>query len=532
MRDFANLLPRQVINLIICILFLCSLSYFLYKLYLLYINRIIRVECWFCKSLTSVNVKDENSFLCSSCHQYNGFTESGDYNCDLPAQYDAQFNSQVFAVHSNSVRGRTTKSDIFCFTCTQRQAYKIEQLANFEPSNEANWNQELKQFKKELESRCMLCPSCMLKARKRIDMIDMKLIPKVLLWWRSRYQSEPFSIESTDRFRFNYLLPFFSALLRTFTTIVWLYISFPLVLNFFDKQICKSESPSFFKSQCQLIGILKSGSFSNAASSWRFEIACLLGHLSLLSLQTLRNSSNPFLALLDTILFVLSANLIVTGQEIVSSVLPSILILVFVLAASVGVLFFRWLPYAQEDIISQTKKLKAIWPKSDGSPPLSPYFTTPSATVNPMDDASLSLDGLSLNNAPPPHSTIFSPSILSPSSPWLSHVYPNSASPCCPYLRAKNVRNSSASGDFDLGSHFTSVSQVSKRSRRERRRRHRQPKGLLRWTMYLLFGRLETWSDVKAELVCLLNAILVGVLLVLICHLFYIIMSALWIAKV
>lgn len=554
MMDFGNLYSRQVINPIICALFLCALSYFLYNLYLLYINRIIRVECWFCKALTSVNFKDENSFFCSSCHQYNGFTESGDYNCILPAQYDAQLNSQVYAIHSDADRSRPVKSDILCGSCTQRQAYKIEQLANFEPSNEANWDQELKQFKKELESCCMLCPSCMLKAHKRIDnvrmlllpllfslisyngifatfQIDMKLMPRVLLWWRNKDKNEPFSFESTIQFRYTSLLSVFSALLRTFTTPIWLYISFPLLLNLFDNHICKYKSPSFLKYQCQHVEILKSGSSYDATISRWFEIVCLIAHLILLLLQTLRTATNPFFALLDAILLVLSANLIITGQKTVSSVFPSILILVLVLAASVGVLVFRWLPYAQEDISLQTKKLKATWPTPNASPPPSSYFTALSATMKPMDDASLSLDGLSLNNASSPRSVIFSPPILSPSPPLLSHVYAPSASPYYSFLHGKNIGSSPVSGDLDSGSHFTSASQVPKRSRKERRRRQRQPTGLLRWTVYLLFGRLETWSDVKAELVCLLNAVLVGVLLVLICRLFCIITPALWIVK-
>lgn len=188
--DISKLHSRQFLSLSIFAFFLCALFYFLYQLYILYRNRIIRLECWFCKALTSVSVKDKNSFFCSLCHQYNGFNDSGDYNCNLPAQYDVRLNPQSFAIRSNGVTARSFKSDIFCTVCSQRQAYKIEQLAQFEPTDEANWDQELSQFKKELENRCMLCPSCMIKVHKRINNVSISSFSVVPFVMRTLYNRD------------------------------------------------------------------------------------------------------------------------------------------------------------------------------------------------------------------------------------------------------------------------------------------------------------------------------------------------------
>lgn len=89
--------------------------------------------------------------------------------------------------------------------------------------------------------------------------------------------------------------------------------------------------------------------------------------------------------------------------------------------------------------------------------------------------------------------------------------------------------------DDDALSHFTSVSQRGEREYRGRRRdrshhhsKRRRPKGLLPWLLCLLFGRLNSWTEVKVELTCIANAVLVGLLLICIAHLFYTVAPAIW----
>ncbi|VDL38943.1 unnamed protein product [Hymenolepis diminuta] len=464
---------------------------------------------------------------------YNGFNDSGDYNCSIPAQYDVQLNPQSFAIRSSGVTAPSFKPDVFCTVCSQRQAYKIEQLAQFEPTNEANWDRELSQFKKELENRCMLCPSCMIKVHKRINNIDIKMIPKVLLWWRSKNYDQSSSPNSSDHSPFLSLIPIISTGLRIITTFIWLYMSLPFVINLFDNHVCKLVSTNFLKVQCQCVDFLKSEFTQNVLLFQRLKIVCLGSHLSQLLLQTTRVSTSPFFALLDAILFVLSTNLIITGQKVSSSAVPSIFILILVLIVGIGVLVYCWLPYAQEDLNIQIERLKAAWPTSN-PPPTSSYYSAPPVNAELINDTvSLSLDGLSLNSGNPPHSANLSPTTLT-SFTSQNHVYAASAAPAYSYLHKMGSTTSPlASGDFDAKSHFTSVSQMSRRLKREKRRHRRgQPTGLLRLTLYLLFGRLETWSDVKSELLCMFNAVLVGVLLILICHLFYVIMPGIWTMKV
>ncbi|VDN97725.1 unnamed protein product [Rodentolepis nana] len=352
----------------------------------------------------------------------------------------------------------------------------------------------------------------------------MKIIPKVLRWWRSKDRCQSHSHNPIGQSRLFILVPIVTVLLRIITTFIWLYISFPFVINLVDKHLCSLDSSN---SLCQHIDFFKSQFMHSAVLLLRLKIVCLVSHLSQLLLQSFRVSTNPFFTLLDAIFFVLSANLIVGDQKVFSSIFPSIFIVSLVSIAGIGVLVYSWLPYAQEDLNEQKERLRAAWPASTAHS--SSYYSTSSLNVNSMSDAaSLSLDSLSLDNKTP-HSAIFSPP-TSTSFFHQNHVYAASAAPAYSYLREVGSASSPlAYGDFDAKSHFTSISQVSKLSKREkRRRRHRQPTGLLRWALYLLFGRLETWSDVKSELVCILNAVLVGVLLVLICQLFYIVMPVIW----
>lgn len=187
--DFMKYNSYQVLSFGTLSLFSFALVYFFYQITLLYFNRQIQVECWFCRTLTTVKAPDINDFFCSACSQYNGFTESGDYNRYLSAQFDERLNPSSFAVplsSSVSTSVKLSQSDILCSLCTQKQIYKIEQLAQFEASCEANWEQELGEFKQELESCCQLCPLCTIKVHSRIDQvwihINLGQVPYVYKW--------------------------------------------------------------------------------------------------------------------------------------------------------------------------------------------------------------------------------------------------------------------------------------------------------------------------------------------------------------
>nr|CUU98654.1 hypothetical transcript [Hymenolepis microstoma] len=78
----------------------------------------------------------------------------------------------------------------------------------------------------------------MIKAHKRINYVDMKIIPKVLHWWRSKNRCQPYSHSSSDQSRLVFLAPFVTTGLRIFTTFIWLYMSLPFVINLVDNHVC------------------------------------------------------------------------------------------------------------------------------------------------------------------------------------------------------------------------------------------------------------------------------------------------------
>lgn len=316
-----------------------------------------------------------------------------------------------------------------------------------------------------------------------------------------------------------------------------MYISLPLLISSFDERICKRNSVKFLTHQCHHIDFLKSFVQIGAEYKPHLKIICLGSHLSLLLFQIFRGSANPFLTLLDTALFVFSANLLIARYKTVASasIFLSIFFLIIVLLIGVGVLVYKWFPYTQEEV-SNTKSKR---PKSDWSVKGSSYYSesnrsSPSNCMKPdvSEVDSLSLQNLSLHsnnvNVGTHYSSIFTPPTLR--FPSNNHIYASSAAPAFSYYPKVGSPYSSplSIGDLDARSHLTSVSQVSRRSKREKRHRRKSSMGLLRWIVYLLFGRLDTWKDLKAELVCMMNAVLVGVILVLICHLFYIMVPALW----
>ncbi|VDD78617.1 unnamed protein product [Mesocestoides corti] len=152
----------------------CTLIYLFYNSVRLFRNRRLCAECWFCRTQNLVQVHDRNSFYCFACHQYNGFTNSGDYNRLLPAQWEPSLNPSGFSMPcKRSASNFTTHSDILCPLCSQKQEYMINQLAGFEASSEATWDYELNLFKQGLERRCMLCSVCKVKVHKTIKQVNL-----------------------------------------------------------------------------------------------------------------------------------------------------------------------------------------------------------------------------------------------------------------------------------------------------------------------------------------------------------------------
>uniref|UniRef100_A0A182J7H0 Ima1 N-terminal domain-containing protein n=1 Tax=Anopheles atroparvus TaxID=41427 RepID=A0A182J7H0_ANOAO len=134
-----------------------------------------KVNCWFCNTDTRVPYDQLNAFVCPTCRQYNGFTADGDYNREIPEQYQLRLNN--FCYHQpanitdddkwgNSARSiaatssSATPRNGLCFGCNRNQELKIHQLASFVPDSEDNYDAEVEEYRKQLEQAYKLCGRC------------------------------------------------------------------------------------------------------------------------------------------------------------------------------------------------------------------------------------------------------------------------------------------------------------------------------------------------------------------------------------
>ncbi|XP_049288283.1 uncharacterized protein LOC125766399 [Anopheles funestus] len=134
-----------------------------------------KVNCWFCNHDTRVPYDQSNSFVCPACKQYNGFTADGDYNREIPEQYQQRLNNHYYHHPSNITDddkwdSSTVRSSIgnrrfltnngLCFGCNRNQELKIHQLASFVPEDEDNYDAEVDEYRKQLEQAYKLCGRC------------------------------------------------------------------------------------------------------------------------------------------------------------------------------------------------------------------------------------------------------------------------------------------------------------------------------------------------------------------------------------
>ncbi|KAA0191441.1 hypothetical protein HAZT_HAZT004825, partial [Hyalella azteca] len=146
----------------------------------------VQVNCWFCNTDTKVPFKSKNSFVCPNCKQYNGFTEDGDYNCDMPSQYCESLNSPPTRARVKQPPSSTPGLSLgngLCQTCNLYQAMKVKALADFVPSHPDKFDEEVDVYERRLErlygglcSHCNKTLSCALMEQ------DTWLKPKLLNW--------------------------------------------------------------------------------------------------------------------------------------------------------------------------------------------------------------------------------------------------------------------------------------------------------------------------------------------------------------
>lgn len=135
----------------------------------------MKVNCWFCNANSSVPYENYNSFVCKKCDQYNGFSNDGDYNREIPEQHSSKLNalSTAFCARTNK---RLPRSNGLCDTCNRNQEMKVIQLANFKPRCESTYEEEVEEYKQKLDDSYQLCQQCNGHVSKTLNRIKTKFI--------------------------------------------------------------------------------------------------------------------------------------------------------------------------------------------------------------------------------------------------------------------------------------------------------------------------------------------------------------------
>uniref|UniRef100_A0A1B6GQU4 Ima1 N-terminal domain-containing protein n=1 Tax=Cuerna arida TaxID=1464854 RepID=A0A1B6GQU4_9HEMI len=117
----------------------------------------VKVNCWFCNIYTSVPYYSSNSWYCPSCDQYNGFSIDGSYNRRLPEQFNEKLN---FGSWCTRTKKNPAPQNGLCQFCNINLELKVQQLSQFIPINNDNFDEEVQQYSDKLERVYKLCPKC------------------------------------------------------------------------------------------------------------------------------------------------------------------------------------------------------------------------------------------------------------------------------------------------------------------------------------------------------------------------------------
>lgn len=144
----------------------------------------VKVNCWFCNTDTKVEFRYRDTWVCPSCQQYNGFTEDGDYNCDIPAQYCETLNTPLKQNSDKEPANhpRLSRGNGLCQTCNLNQTFKVRALADYTPVHPDNYDKEIEDYRKRLERSYALCRQCEATLHQTLGKQDSWLKPKLISW--------------------------------------------------------------------------------------------------------------------------------------------------------------------------------------------------------------------------------------------------------------------------------------------------------------------------------------------------------------
>ncbi|KAK7080837.1 hypothetical protein SK128_020128 [Halocaridina rubra] len=181
----------------------------------------VKVNCWFCNKDTKVEYRYSEGWICPSCQQYNGFTDDGDYNRDIPEQYCESLNYTLRPniIHQGNARTSLALGNGFCQTCNLNQTLKLRALADYTPIQSENYDSEIDEYKKRLERTYALCRQCEAVLHQTLGKQDSWLKPK-LIAWRLHLSAEKKAPIISDTARSSYCLSFFLCLVRLFSLLI------------------------------------------------------------------------------------------------------------------------------------------------------------------------------------------------------------------------------------------------------------------------------------------------------------------------
>eukprot|EP01130_Rhizamoeba_saxonica_P000862 TRINITY_DN10759_c0_g1_i1.p1 TRINITY_DN10759_c0_g1~~TRINITY_DN10759_c0_g1_i1.p1 ORF type:complete len:288 (-),score=32.07 TRINITY_DN10759_c0_g1_i1:184-1047(-) len=106
----------------------------------------VSVTCWYCNNDQKINKEDRNGWLCSTCEQFNSFTQNGSYSLKYWKHYEAS------STHQADKELYSKKHPVLCDYCICNQEKMIAARRDYEGTVE-QWN-------KLMEVQYVLCDQC------------------------------------------------------------------------------------------------------------------------------------------------------------------------------------------------------------------------------------------------------------------------------------------------------------------------------------------------------------------------------------
>lgn len=200
----------------------------------------IKVNCWFCNTNSKVPYENYNSFVCQSCQQFNGFKDDGSYIKEIPEQHFSKLNTSRTS-YCQRVDRKLPITNGLCATCNRHQEMKIIQLANFKPRIEANFDEEIEEYKQKIEDSYQLCQQCSRHVNKTLNRIKTKFISSKLtqVFKESENIMKKFTQENHDGSKFfDRTVIFGLFLLSAINLMKEIGLSFDIIPNMYIKNMC------------------------------------------------------------------------------------------------------------------------------------------------------------------------------------------------------------------------------------------------------------------------------------------------------